>query len=110
MRADDRDEAGYAKPDDRLRFLGSEFLTWCYFYLGGSGQAIDLQAISPVFKASGEARVVVGKQATLRPRVNKEKRVSVTSPVLDDSGELMQAIMAGALIDSLKDAHQGYLL
>ncbi len=76
-----------------LTFLGPEFLTWLYFYIDQEGG--EIKAGKP------EARITVGKSILLKPLANPDMRVAILSPMLDDSGEVLQAIRAGAHVESM---------
>jgi hypothetical protein len=95
MRADDQDSPLYSGKNlhSRLVFLGPEFLTWLYFHIEQSGGEI------PFGKAS--LKISVGKKITLRPLAADDIRISVTGPALDDSGEVLQAVRAGAHVDTM---------
>src|SRR3989338_4823733 len=67
-----------------LSFLGPEFLTWLYFHLD---------------KLDG--RLAIGKRVSLKPLNSEEQKVTIASPKLEDSGEFLQAIRAGAYVESL---------
>ena len=68
----------------KLSFLGPEFLTWLYFHLD---------------KLDG--RLAIGKRVSLKPLNSEEQKVTIASPKLEDSGEFLQAIRAGAYVESL---------
>lgn len=68
----------------KLSFLGPEFLTWLYFHID---------------KLDG--RLAIGKRVSLKPLNSEEQKVSIASPKLEDSGEFLQAIRAGAYVDSI---------
>jgi hypothetical protein len=96
MRADDQDKSAPApkegaRPIDKL-FLGPEFLTWLYFFLESEGFEATV---------SGElVRFAIGKRTVLSSP-EEGARVALSGPDLDDSGELLQAVRRGALIDVL---------
>ena len=86
----------------QLAFLGPEFLTWLYFHIeevGGETTCAELTQVKHLEKES--LKISVGKRISLRPLVDNDMRVSVSGPMLDDSGEIWQAIRAGSYIDSL---------
>lgn len=100
MRPDDRDEdAGLDISRSRLSFLGPEFLTWAYFHIEmNDGCAeIDFRGASNR-KEMSTARITIGSRITIKPLSMKELCVTVTSPMLDDSGEVLQAIHSGGLV------------
>lgn len=68
----------------KLSFLGPEFLTWTYFHL----DQID-------------ARMALGRRVSLKPLNSEEQKVTIASPKLEDSGEFLQAIRAGAYVESM---------
>lgn len=68
----------------KLSFLGPEFLTWIYFNT-------DLLS----------NKISIGRRVTLKPLNSEEQKVMIASPKLEDSGELLQAIRAGAYVESL---------
>jgi hypothetical protein len=104
MRADDQDSLGYRGkvPHLKLAFLGPEFLTWLYFHIDQVGGEIPLSELLATKSPIQETlRIAIGKRMALKPLTSDDIRVSISSPMLDDSGEVWQAIRAGAYIDSL---------
>ncbi len=104
MRADDQDSDGFhgKTSHQRLSFLGPEFLTWLYFHIDQVGGEILISKILPKWPSREQImRIAVGKRINLRPLTAPEMRVSIVGTALDDSGEVLQAIRAGAYIDSL---------
>ena len=107
MRADDQDKSAPAPPAARKLaeklFLGAEMLTWLYFTLLEEGFAIELPGAFP--KGTAEEDVVVnfqiGKRAQLKSIDATGAKVALTGPGLDDSGEILQSIRRGALVDVL---------
>ncbi len=104
MRADDQDSDGFhgKTSHQRLFFLGPEFLTWLYFHIDQVGGEILIAKILPKWPDREQVmRIAVGKRINLKPLAASEMRVSIVGTALDDSGEVLQAIRAGAYIDSL---------
>lgn len=90
------------KDSSSLAFLGPEFLTWLYFYLDEKGGEIRFSDISKTkVNFEDSFRICVGNRAALRPLNTSSSSVTVTGTALDDSGEVLQAFRAGALVDSL---------
>ena len=107
MRPDDRDAS--AAPPPRARkladklFLGPEFLTWLYFTLLEEEFELALPSAFPPGTAEEDVRVAfqVGKRATLKTVDATAAKVSLSGPGLEDSGEILQAVRRGALLDTL---------
>ncbi len=68
----------------KLSFLGPEFLTWLYFHTDQI-----------------PAKIAIGRRVTLKPLNSEEQKVMIASPKLEDSGEFLQAIRAGAHVESM---------
>jgi hypothetical protein len=68
----------------KLSFLGPEFLTWLYFHTDEVPE-----------------KIAVGRRVTLKPLNSEEHKVVISSPTLEDSGEFLQAIRAGAHVESM---------
>jgi hypothetical protein len=68
----------------KLSFLGPEFLTWLYF---------NTDLLSD--------KISIGRRVTLKPLNSEEQKVMIASPKLEDSGEFLQAIRAGAYVESM---------
>lgn len=68
----------------KLSFLGPEFLTWLYF---------NTDLLSD--------KISIGRRVTLKPLNSEEQKVTIASPKLEDSGEFLQAIRAGAYVESM---------
>jgi hypothetical protein len=111
MRADDQDKSAPAPKGEQSRlgpgadksFLGPEFVTWLYFHLEDNGWMLDLG--TPTRKgapALGTVGFAMGEKAVLRPIDAAGARVTLAGPDLDDSGELLQAVRRGALVDTLE--------
>lgn len=100
MRADDQDhEPGLEISRSRLSFLGPEFLTWLYFHLDMQGGSAQLSiADTQSGKGLTSAEIIVGNRVTIKHLALKEMCVTVASPMLDDSGEVLQAVQSGGLI------------
>lgn len=100
MRPDDQDNSpGLDISRSKLSFLGPEFLSWAYFHMDMNGGCTELNFRSITDKkALTRARVIIGSRITLKPLSMKELCVTVASPMLDDSGEVMQAIHSGGLV------------
>ncbi len=104
MRADDQDSDGFQgkTSHQRLSFLGPEFLTWLYFHIDQVGGEILISKILPKWPSREQTvKIAIGKRMNLKPLVVTETRISVVGTALDDSGEVLQAIRAGAYVDSL---------
>jgi len=82
------------KTDDKL-FLGTEFVTWLYFFL--QEQNFEVELLLESQKAT--VAFSVGKRVLLRTVDGFGSRVALSGPGLDDSGELYQAVRRGAVID-----------
>lgn len=100
MRPDDKDNSS-SLPRIKLAFLGPEFLTWLFFHIDQEGGEIDLEKLAPGSDLKDTMRIAVGKRISLKPLVDSELRVVVSSAMLDDSGEVLSAIRSGAYVDSL---------
>jgi len=100
MRADDQDSApGLDISRARLSFLGPEFLTWAYFHIDMNGGCVEVRFRSASDKKSlSVARLIIGSRITIKPLSMKELCVTVASPMLDDSGEVLQAVHSGGLV------------
>ncbi|MBH1989073.1 MAG: hypothetical protein I8H75_04690 [Myxococcaceae bacterium] len=68
----------------KLSFLGPEFLTWLYFHLDHL----------PV-------QLTLGRRVVLKPLDSDEQKVMIASPKLEESGEFLQAVRAGAYVESI---------
>jgi hypothetical protein len=98
MRGDDQDKSADAPPDAKggpveKAFLGPEFLTWLFFYLEENQLEVEV-----------DGRVVgfsIGRRLVLSTLDNTGVRTTLAGPDLDDSGELLQAVRRGALIEHL---------
>jgi hypothetical protein len=107
MRADDQDKSAPAPPAVRRllekQFLGPEALTWIYFSLLEEGLELSLAEAFPKDTSDDEAvvRFQIGKRMALKAVDASGARVSLSGPGLDDSGEVLQAIRRGALVDVL---------
>ncbi|HEY4222147.1 MAG TPA: hypothetical protein VGO62_12410 [Myxococcota bacterium] len=107
MRPDDQDKSAPAPPQVRKlaekMFLGPEMLTWLYFTLIEEGFEIELAAAFPKDTPEEDTlvRFAIGKRAQLRTIDATGAKVALTGPGLDDSGEILQAIRRGALVDVL---------
>lgn len=104
MRADDQDSLGFRGkvPHLKLAFLGPEFLTWLYFHIDQVGGEIPLhELVGGKVDQLQVLRIAIGKRIALKPLTSDDVRVSISSPMLDDSGEVLQAIRAGAYVDTL---------
>lgn len=91
-----------SKDPSALSFLGPEFLSWLYFHLdekGGEIRFADYSKEKVTFEES--FRMCVGNRAALRPLTGSSASVTVTGTSVDDSGEVLQAFRAGALVDTL---------
>lgn len=85
-----------------LAFLGPEFLTWLYFHLEQTGGEIPLQELLPSEHAVKEVvRIGVGKRMTLKSLWGGDARLTVSGSMLDDSGEVLQAVRSGCYIDTM---------
>ncbi len=107
MRADDQDKSAPApasvrKLADKM-FLGPEMLTWLYFTLLEEGFELALPSAFDKDTSEEEAvvRFAVGKRVQLKTVDATGAKVALTGPGLDDSGEILQAIRRGALVDVL---------
>lgn len=91
-----------SKDPSALNFLGPEFLSWLYFHLDEKGGELRFSEYSKQ-KISFEDsfRMCIGNRALLRPLAGESASVTVTGAAIDDSGEVLQAFRAGALVDSL---------
>ncbi|MES2504975.1 MAG: hypothetical protein V4534_08875 [Myxococcota bacterium] len=67
----------------QLDFLGAEFLTWLYFRIEELPQ------------------VTLGKKVSLKPLNGEDRKVTISTPNLDDSGEVLQAIRSGYHVETL---------
>lgn len=107
MRADDKDQSAPAPASVRRladkAFLGPEFLTWLYFTLLQEGLELAMPAAFPKGTPEDEALVqfAIGKRVALRALDASGARVALSGGGLDDSGELLQAVRRGALVDVL---------
>ncbi|MEI6805698.1 MAG: hypothetical protein WCK49_04235 [Myxococcaceae bacterium] len=68
----------------KLLFLGPEFLTWLYF---------NTDLLSD--------KIAIGRRVSLKPLNSEEQKVTIASPKMEDSGEFLQAIRAGAYVESM---------
>lgn len=98
-------EQATATPVQRVadkHFLGPEFVTWLYFTLLDEGFEVDLSEafLSPA-PDDTTVRFAIGKRATMKSLDPSGAKVALTGPGLDDSGEILQAIRRGALVDVL---------
>ena len=107
MRSDDADRSAPApapvrKLAEKL-FLGPEFVTWLYFTILEEGGHIDVSSAFTDDTPEDDRiiEVQVGKRAQLKSIDASGARVSLAGPGLDDSGEILQAIRRGALLDVL---------
>jgi len=91
-----------SKDPSALSFLGPEFLSWLYFHLDEKGGEIRFSDYSKQKVTFEETfRMCVGNRALLRPLNGSAASVAVTGTSVDDSGEVLQAFRAGALVDAL---------
>lgn len=91
-----------SKDPSALSFLGPEFLSWLYFHLDEKKGEIKFSEYSKEKIAFEDSfRMCVGNRAALRPLIGTSASVTVTGNALDDSGEVLQAFRAGALVDAL---------
>lgn len=87
--------------DVDLAFLGPEFLTWTYFYITHEGSEVKLEELCPKHHTlTGKLKLVLGKKMLLVPPEN-DSRVQLSSPILENCGEVLQAISAGSQIMQL---------
>ena len=94
-----KNEASLAKD---LQFLGPEFLTWLFFYISNEGSEVDLAELCPKHPhLNGVVRLVIGNNVVLVPPDVASCRVQVSDPVIESSGEVLQAICGGSQVDSL---------
>lgn len=90
------------KDPSALNFLGPEFLSWLYFYIDAKNGEFHFSEYSKTKVTFEDAfRMCIGNRAALRPLIGTSASVTVTGTALDDSGEVLQAFRAGALVDSL---------
>ena len=90
------------KDPSALNFLGPEFLSWLYFYIDAKNGELHFSEYSKAKVTFEDAfRMCIGNRAALRPLIGTSASVTVTGTSLDDSGEVLQAFRAGALVDSL---------
>ena len=68
---------------ENLYFLGSEFLTWLYFFID----------------KNDEVKLCVGRRVSLKSPSGS--KVIASGNMLDDSGEILQAIQSGLVIESI---------
>jgi len=106
MRGDDQDKSAPApsSPAADKIFLGAEFLTWLFFHLEDEGWATVLKDAFPDRETAppgDEVRFAMGTRTALKTIDKSGIRVNLAGPQLDDSGELLQAVRHGALIDSM---------
>jgi hypothetical protein len=107
MRADDQDKSAPAPAKVRKlaekMFLGPEMLTWLYFTLLEEGLELELASafVEGTPAEDTIVRFAIGKRAQLKSIDATGAKVALTGPGLDDSGEILQAIRRGALIDVL---------
>lgn len=107
MRADDQDKSAPAPPKVKKladkQFLGPEFLTWLYFTLLEEGLELALPSAFPKNTPEDETVVQfgIGKRMALKTVDASGTRVSLSGPGIDDSGEALQAVRRGALVDTL---------
>jgi hypothetical protein len=105
--ADDHDKRAQAPAAVRKlaekMFLGPEMLTWLYFTLLDEGFEVELPTAFPKDTPEEDTivRFAIGKRAQLKAIDASGAKVALTGPGLDDSGEILQAIRRGALIDVL---------
>jgi hypothetical protein len=107
MRADDQDKsapppAHVPRLADKM-FLGAEFLTWVYFTLIENGFNLDVGDALPVDArpVDNEVQFAIGKRVLLVQVDGTGAKVTLAGTGLDNSGELLQAVSRGALIDAL---------
>lgn len=94
-----RNEASLAKD---LQFLGPEFLTWLFFYISNEGSEVELDDLCPKHPhLNGPVRLVIGNNVVLVPPEVASCRVQVSDPVIESSGEVLQAICGGSQVESL---------
>lgn len=85
-----------------LNFLGPEFLSWLYFYLDEKGGELRFSEFSKAKVTFEDSfRMCIGNHAALRPLHGSSSSVTVKGAAVDDSGEVLQAFRAGALVDTL---------
>jgi hypothetical protein len=104
MRADDQDTDGFQGKalHQKLSFLGPEFLPWLYFNINQVGGEFLISKILPKWPVREQTvKIGIGKRMNLKPLIVTETRISIVGTALDDSGEVLQAIRAGAYVDSL---------
>lgn len=92
-----------AMASDKL-FLGPEFLTWMFFHLETEGFAFDAEELTggTVPTSPGDTvRFAIGRRVTLKAFDASGTRVTVAGPGLSESGEVLQAVRGGAMIDTL---------
>jgi len=82
--------------------LGSEFLTWLYFYIDQvQGEMLVSQLIPKWPTAHQTIRIRTGKRISLKTLASGDTKISIACPALEDRGEVLQAIREGTYIDSL---------
>lgn len=96
------DESKNAISSAKLSFVGPEFLTWLYFFIESKGGEVILPlALGEKEKKERRVNIGIGKRISLRPLLAGDARMNITSSMLDDSGEVLQALRAGLLIDTM---------
>src|SRR5262245_41097970 len=107
MRPDDKDKSAPApasarKLADKL-FLGPEFLTWLYFTILDEEFELAIPGAFPEGTPDDDALIgfSVGTRVQLKTIDATGAKVALSGPGLDDSGEILQAIRRGALVDTL---------
>ncbi len=102
MQPDVRNNQAMSHARSELAFLGPEFLTWLYFHLENIGGEIPIDELFGREKASHEIiRIGIGKRLSLKAMHGGDARMAVSGSMLDDSGEVLQAVRSGSYIDSV---------
>lgn len=85
-------------------FLGPEFVTWLYFTIIEDGFEVEVPEAFPLGTTAPEdgiVRFAVGKRLALRSLDATGAKVTLAGAGLEDSGEVLQAIRRGALLETM---------